>query len=356
MELSELRENIDRIDRQVVKLINERYGYVKKVGEWKQNRDHEIYVPEREKALLEKLEKINDGPMTNETLRAIYREIMSGALALEHPLSVAFLGPETSFSHLGALNKFGHSVNYVARNSIADVFNDVETGRIDYGCVPIENSTEGAVNHTLDMFINSSVQICAETNMRIHHNLMAKCELKDIKRIYSHVQILGQCRNWLLETFPNVELIEIASSTKAAELVCVEENSAAIASTLAAEIYGLNILAENIEDNAYNTTRFLIIGRQKPKPTNDDKTSICFAIRDRVGALYDCLLPFKNAGITMTMIESRPSKRKNWEYYFFIDILGHNTDENIQNALGELEKMAQSLRILGSYPKANQIV
>lgn len=351
--LKDLRSKIDAIDRKIVKLINERYRHVLDVGKWKKGCSHAIYVPEREKAVFENLEKINNGPMTNITLRAVYREIMSGAIALEHPLRVGFFGLEASYTHLAAMAKFGHSVDYSHKNSISDVFNDLEADRIDYGCVPIENSTEGAVNHTLDMFINSNAKICSEINMRIHHNLMAKCSKKEIKKVYSHIQVLSQCRCWLQENLPGVEIVEAANSTKAAETAAREKYSAAISSSLAAEIYKLKILAENIEDIPDNTTRFMIIGKQEPKKTGDDKTSICFALKDRVGALYDSLLPFKNQKITLTMIESRPSKKKNWEYYFFIDMLGHRTDPKIQKALDELEGMSQAMRVLGSYPRFN---
>jgi chorismate mutase/prephenate dehydratase len=308
---------------------------------------------EREKALLEKLEALNEGPMEDRTLRAIYREIMSGALALEHPLQVGYLGPQATFSHLAAMGKFGHSVKYEPKSNIADVFRDVETERLDYGCVPIENSTEGAVNHTLDMFTDSSVQICAEMNLRIHHNLIAKCEFSEIKKVLSHAQVLGQCKSWLHEHMTGVEIVEVASSTKAAGIAASEKGCAAIASILAAELYGLKILHEKIEDNAHNTTRFMVIGRQAPAPTGEDKTSICFSIKDRVGVLYDCLLPFKEEDITLTMIESRPSRRRKWEYFFFIDLLGHSSEEKIKRALEKLENLTQSLRILGSYPRSN---
>ncbi len=356
MDLNEIRVGIDAVDKKIVELLNERFEYVKKVGEWKKNKNHEIYVPEREKALLEKLSDINKGPISNEVLRSIYREIMSGAIALEQPLNISYLGPEASFSQLAALAKFGRSVEYSSKSSISDVFKDVEIERSDYGCVPIENSTEGAVNHTLDMFINSNVSICAEINMKIHHNLMASCKFNEINKLYSHAQVLGQCRNWILEKLPNVELIEVSSTTKAAKFAMVEKKSAAIASTLAAEKYNLNILFKNIEDNADNTTRFMVISKQKPKVTNDDKTSLCFAIKDKIGALYECLVPFKNKGVTLTLIESRPSKKKNWEYFFFVDMLGHVSDENIKEAINELEEMCQFVKILGSYPKSNFMV
>ncbi|HBC87474.1 MAG TPA: prephenate dehydratase [Lentisphaeria bacterium] len=354
--LNELRKEIDQIDEKIVKLINERYKHVIEIGHLKQRTSREIYVPEREKALLGRLEKLNKGPMSPQALRAIYREVMSGAISLEKPLTIGFFGPEASFTHLAALSKFGHCAKYVPKSGISDVFNDVETERIDYGVVPIENSTEGAVNHTLDMLVNSSAKICAEINTRIHHNLLAKCPMSKIRKVYSHAQIFGQCRSWLQEHLPGVETIESSSSTKASKVAAEEKYSAAISSTLAAELYKLDIVADNIEDNADNTTRFLVLGWQEPRPTGDDKTSICYAIKDRVGALYDSLLPFKNEKVTLTMIESRPSKRRNWEYYFFLDFHGHHEDPAPQKALKKLKYMCQFVRILGSYPRSRDIL
>lgn len=357
MDINELRENIDRIDSQIVSLLNERYEYVKRVGEWKNNRSSAIYVPEREKSLLKKLEALNtNGLLENRTLRAIYREIMSGAIALEHPVKVGYLGPEATFSQMAALGKFGRSVEYSACANIADVFTDVERERVNYGCVPIENSTEGAVNYTLDRFIDSTAKICAEVNMRIHHNLLANCKRSEIKRIYSHPQILGQCQNWIQKNLPGVDQVEVSSSTKATKTALTEPGSAAIASTLAAETYGLTVLDKGIEDCSDNTTRFFIIGNQDPKPTGDDKTSICFAIKDKTGALYDCLLPFKTQEITLTMIESRPSKQKNWQYCFFVDMLGHHEEKNVKQAISELEDMCQFVKVLGSYPRNTDII
>ena len=352
MDLQELRIKIDSIDRGIVRLLNDRYEVVKQVGEWKRERGEPIYVPEREKALLEKLETINRGPMPNSTLRAVYREIMSGALRLENPLKVAFFGPEATFTHLAAKMKFGHGVEYLSKSTIADVFHAVESGKCDYGCVPVENSTEGVVNYTLDMLMDSSVKICAEINMRIQQCLLSNAEKSKIKVVYSHAQSLGQCRNWLTEHLPGVETIAVVSNSRAADLAAREEGAAAIGSELAAEVYGLKIVEKGIQDNPNNTTRFLVTGTQEVKPSGQDKTSICFAIKDRVGALYDCLLPFKQAGVTLTMIESRPSKRRNWEYLFFIDMLGHATDPEIATALKELNTLAHSLKILGSYPCA----
>ena len=324
------------------------------------NNKSAIYVPEREKSLLEKLKKYNqeiDGELKDETLCAIYREVMSGAIALEHPVKVGYLGPEATFTQQAALAKFGRSVVYSPANCIAEVFSEVEMDRVDYGCIPIENSTEGAVNYTLDRFINSNVQICAEINLRIHHNLLTKANKKeDIRVIYSHSQPFGQCQKWLQANMQGMELIEVSSTSKAAELAAQELHSAAIASSLAAEVYDLNIVEENIEDNCDNTTRFLIIGKQEPVATGDDKTSICFAIKDRIGALYDSLLPFKNYDVTLTMIESRPLKRKNWQYCFFVDLLGHRSEDKIRKAIEELEDMCQFVKILGSYPRSTDIL
>ena len=352
MDLQELRSQIDSIDRDIVRLLNERYEVVCKVGEWKRERGQPIYVPEREKALLEKLESLNQGPMRNSTLRAIYREIMSGAIQLENPLRVAFLGPEATFTHLAAKMKFGHGAEYLSKSSIADVFHDVESGKCDYGCVPVENSTEGVVNYTLDLLVDSPVKICAEINMKIRQCLLSKTDKANIRIVYSHAQSLGQCRNWLQEYLPGVETVAVVSNSRAADLAAHEEGAAAIGSELAAEVYGLRVLERGIQDNPNNTTRFLVVGTQAVKPSGDDKTSICFAIKDRIGALYDCLLPFKQEGLTLTMIESRPSKRRNWEYFFFIDLLGHSSDPKIAKALEDLNSLAHSFKIFGSYPCA----
>ena len=353
--LAKLRQDIDRIDNRIIDLINRRYRLAQKVGQWKRGQGLKVYVPEREKTLLDRLETLNPGPMTPTTLRAIYREIISGAIALEKPLTIAYLGPQATFTHLAALRRFGHAADFQPKLSIPDIFTDVETERADYGVVPVENSTEGAVNHTLDMFLNTGARICAEINMRIHHHLMAKGPMDKIRRVYSHAQVLGQTRSWLQTHLPGVELVETSSSTKAAETAAAEKHAAAVSSRLAAELYGLDILAEHIEDSAENTTRFLVIGRQDPKPTGDDKTSICYAIKDKVGALYETLLPFKQEKVTLTMIESRPSRRKNWEYCFFVDFIGHADDPVSQRVFEQLKEHCQFARILGSYPRSSDI-
>lgn len=354
MELDDLRKKIDEVDSRIVELLNERYATVLEIGKFKRSRMSAVYVPEREKIVFEKIAALNKGPMSPDTLRAIYREIMSGALALEHPLSVAYLGPEGTFSHIAAVSKFGHSVAYLPQNTIDDIFSAVDSGKANYGCVPIENSSEGAVNLTLDVFTRTKLQICSEINFRVHQSLMARCEMNEIHNLYSHAQSLAQCRGWINENLPDVEIHECTSNAKAASIAAHEPGAAAIAHVFNSDIYGLKVLSENIEDNPHNTTRFLVLGCQSPKRTGCDKTSICFALKDRVGVLFDALLPFKEEEITLSMIESRPSKLQNWEYYFFIDLHGHQEDENVARALDKLRPMTQALRILGSYPRGEE--
>lgn len=344
-------DKIEDIDRKIVELLNERYTHLSELKKADVGVNN-CYHPELDTLRLQHIQKSNSGPMLPETLHAIYREIISGELALNKPLTISYLGPKASFTHLAASAHFGHGVTYIPRNSITDVFCDVEARRSDYGCVPIENSTEGAVNHTLDMLIDSKVRICAEANMRIHHNLMSGCGFSEIRKVYSHAQVFGQCRCWLQEKLPAIDIIEINSTTRAAEIASKEPASAAIASYLAAELYGLNILAENIEDHADNTTRFMIIGDHETEPTGNDKTSIAFAVKEKVGALYECLLPFKENEITMTMIESRPAKRQNWQYCFFVDLLGHQSESGVAEVIGCLKQLCQWVKVLGSYPKS----
>ena len=355
MDLADLRKKIDAVDMEIVRLLNERYRTVLEVGAWKKERTAAVYVPEREKAVLDRLCELNEGPMSAATLRSIYREIMSGALSLEFPLRVAYLGPEATFTHQAAMSKFGRSVGYVAKSSSSEVFAAVINGEAEYGCIPVENSTEGVVNRTLDMFLEwKDAAICAEINLPIHHCLLSKVPLSRIRKVYAHAQTLGQCRGWIRENLRGVELVEVASNTRGAEIAAGEECAGSIASLLAAEVYGLDVVRESVEDNPRNTTRFLVISgkSRESAPTGTDKTSICFAIRDRVGALYDSLLPFKNQGLTLSMIESRPTGEKNWEYQFFVDIIGHREDEKVRAALEELEGLTSALRLLGSYPRA----
>ena len=351
--LQTLRSRIDAIDRQLVNLLNKRTRLVLGIGKIKQASGEEIYAPEREEVVLQRIAKKNQGPLTEESLRAIYREIMSSALSLEKPLIIAYLGPQATYSHMAAVKKFGASLQYEPLPNITDVFTEVAKGRADYGVAPIENSTEGAVTHTYDMFADSDLKVCAQIMLPIRHNLMAACSREQIKKIYTIAQVFAQCRQWLQLNMPHAELIEVSSSTRAAEIAKSEPNATALASSLAAELYGLTIHDENIQDSSENVTRFLVIGRKYPPRTGNDKTSIMFAVQDRIGALHNSIASFKKYKINMTKIESRPSKKKAWEYYFFVDFLGHADDPRIKKALAELARHTVFVKILGSYPNAN---
>lgn len=350
MSLDKLRKKVDSLDAKLINLLNLRAKVTKEIGKVKINTGKSVYSPEREMQVLRKVACLNKGPLKKGALEAIYREVMSASLALEKPLKIAYLGPQASFTNLAALKKFGSQVGYIACNSIADVFLEVERGWADYGVVPIENSIEGAVSHTLDVFVDSDLKICSQVILDVSHNLLANCAKNKIRRIFSNPQVFGQCRIWLKGNLPNAQLLDVSSTTRAAELAKKEKNSAAIASLLASKVYGLKVLASGIEDSPHNITRFLVIGKNVAAPTGRDKTSVLFSIKDRVGALYEMLLPFRKYGINLTKIESRPSKKKAWEYYFFVDILGHEHDGLVKKALRELERKCTYLKILGSYP------
>lgn len=352
MKLLQLRKKIDILDERILGLLNERAKLTLSIGKIKSATSASAYVPNREKEVYEHILKVNKGPLSKDSLKAVYREIMSGSLALEKAVKISYLGPPATFTHLAALKKFGSSVKYYPAASITEIFTEVEKGRADYGVVPIENSIEGAVNHTLDMFMDSGLVICSEISLEVVHNLMANCALSQIKRVYSKFEVFGQCRLWLESNLPNVELIDVSSTSKAAEIAAAQKNSAAIGSSLAAECYGLKVLAKSIEDSAHNVTRFLVIGKTESAPTKKDKTSIMFSVKDKPGVLHDILSPLKKSGINMTKIESRPSKRKAWEYYFFVDIEGHAQNPKIKHALDELKRHTNVFKILGSYPAA----
>jgi chorismate mutase/prephenate dehydratase len=349
--LKKLRQKVDRIDSQILKLINERAQVTLNIGTIKSKRTKPSFSPDREAQIYQRLQKANKkGLLKSETIKAIYREIMSGSLALQSPPRIAYLGPEDTFTHIAALKKFGKSLEYIKCDSIGDVFTEVQRGRADYGVVPIENSTEGAVNYTLDMFIDSDLKICSEIYLPIKHSLMSKSKrISSIKKVYSHPQVFAQCRKWLEKNIPDAKLVSETSTSWAAILARRYKN-AAIASELAAERYGLNIVASSIEDSAHNITRFLIIGNQEAGPTGNDKTSIVFSMKDRAGALHDVLIPFKKSNINLTKIESRPSKRKAWKYYFFVDMQAHINNKKVKQAIKQLEKSCTYLKILGSYP------
>lgn len=356
MDLNELRQQIDTIDQQLVALLNRRAEVVVEIGRLKSGTGAPIYAPDREKAVIEKIRQANKGPLTDRTLQAIYRELMSGSFLLEKPLRIAYLGPEGSYSHLAAVGKFGSSVEYEPMADIRGVFEEVMREHADFGMAPIENSVVGGVIDTLDALIEMDVQICAEINRAIHHNLLANCPLEAVERVYSKPEVFTQCQRWLNETNLGTKTIPVASSSKAAELACHEANSAAIGSSLAADLYHLKIICANIEDNANNVTRFFVIGRQPAKPTGDDKSSIAFTTRDEPGALVSVLHAFREVGVNMSFIQSRPSKRRNWEYYFFVDVKGHQADAAVQQAVADARPHCLRMNILGSYPRAQEVI
>ncbi|MDP2940210.1 MAG: prephenate dehydratase [Candidatus Omnitrophota bacterium] len=350
MKLTSLRQKVDSIDKAIIELLNKRANLSLSIRKLKIKKSKGIYSPDREKQVLSRLAKTNKGPLNQQAVEAIYREIMSSSLALGQPLVIACLGPEASFTHQASLKKFGSLVTYSACDTISEVFNEVEKGNADYGVVPIENSIEGAVTHTMDMLVDSDLKICAQIILEISHNLLSKYDIKSIKKIYSNPQVFGQCRMWLEKNLPRVECIEVSSTAKAAQICTKEKNSGCIASILAAKVYGLKVIAKSIEDVPHNITRFLVIGRDDVGPTGEDKTSIMFSIKDKVGALHDMLVPFQKFRINLTRIESRPSKKKAWDYYFFVDLKGHRQDRNVKLALSILEDKCKYLKILGSYP------
>ena len=354
--LDELRKRIDGIDSQLLKLISERAHCAQQVAAVKKqdNEDAVYYRPEREAQILRSVMKKNPGPLGNEEVARLFREIMSACLALEQPVSVAYLGPEGTFTQEAAIKHFGHSAVSVPMTAIDEVFREVLSDSANYGVVPVENSTEGVVNHTLDNFLESTLKICGEVELRIHHHLLIGPNTKPdkITRVYSHAQSLAQCRKWLDSNYPNVERIAVNSNAEAARMVKGEWNSAAIAGDMAAELYGLEKLNQRIEDHPDNSTRFLIISKDSVPPSGDDKTSIIVSVHNKPGALHDILAPFHKAGIDLTRIETRPSRVGKWAYVFFMDFKGHLEDAGVTGVLNELRSQVADLRILGSYPAA----
>jgi chorismate mutase/prephenate dehydratase len=355
--LLKIREQIDAVDVQIHELINARARLAQQVGISKHKDGHTVdfYRPEREAQVLRQAQARNDGPLRDEEILRLFREIMSACLAQEQPLKVAFLGPEGTFTQAAVLKHFGHSVRALSLPSIDEVFQEVQAGTADFGVVPIENSSEGTVNNTLDRFLSTSLHICGEVELRIHHNLIGRMRgLEDIVRVCAHPQALGQCRGWLDEHLPGAERVPVSSNAEGARRARDERGSAAIASDTAAEIYGLEIIAPKIEDSPDNTTRFLVLGRKQLKPSGADKTTILLSPGDgdAAGALLHLLEPLATHGISMTRIESRPSRKRKWHYVFFIDIEGHAEDASVAKALAVLEKRASLFRVLGSYPRA----
>ncbi|MBI2095299.1 MAG: prephenate dehydratase [Candidatus Omnitrophica bacterium] len=358
MSVDKVRKKIDSIDERVLRLLNERAGICKKIGKIKRRRKEGVYAADREKEVLDRLKRLSKGPLPPSAIEAIYREIMSSAISLEKEVKIAYLGPEFTFTHQAALKKFGASVRYFPCPNISDVFAEVERGRSDYGVVPVENSTEGAVNYTLDMFIESPLKICAELYLSINQYLLSNAaSMKTVNQIYSIPQALAQCRLWLESNLPGAKLMTTSSTAEAARYVAehpqFKNEIACVASLLAAREYRLRVIAPSIEDNANNTTRFIIISRAESRPTGKDRTSVVFSVKDRVGALHDILIPFQKANINLTKIESRPSKKKVWSYFFFVDFEGHVKEPRISSALKNLEKHCTFFKLLGSYPKAD---
>lgn len=350
MKLNKLRKQIDQIDEKIVPLLNKRIEASNEISLIKRKAGKGVYSPDREQEVFNKVDSFNQGPLNKGALESIYREIMSSSLSLDDSFKVAYLGPEATFTHLASLKRFGTQVMYLPCYSIADVFLEVERGNAEYGVVPIENSIEGAVSHTLDMFVDSDLKICAQVLLNVSHNLLANCPKDKIKKVYSIGQVFGQCRIWLEKNLPGVEKIEVSSTTRAAQIASSEKNSASISSLLAASVYKLKVIEPDIEDSPHNITRFLVIGKNDVSPTGHDRTSILFSIKDKVGALYEMLVSFKNNKINLTKIESRPSKKKAWDYYFFVDLDGHKENPRVKKALDNLEHKCKFLKILGSYP------
>jgi len=354
--LTALRQRIDDLDRRIVELLNERAGVVVEVGKTKLADGAPIYAPDREQEVLNRIAELNRGPLPQRTLQAIYRELMSGSFALERPLRIGYLGPEGSFSNLAAQRKFGASVEYRPLADIRAVFEEVARGHCDLGLVPIENSVGGGVVDTLDSFIETHVCICAEVLVEVHQNLLANCPPEKITAIASNPEVFAQCRKWLSTGFRRVDLMPVASTSKAAEMAVSTEGLAAIGSSLAAELYNLKIVFANIEDNPNNMTRFFVIAASPAKRTGNDKTAIMFTTMHRAGALAEVLNVFSKHGINLTNIDTRPSKRRNWEYYFFVDAEGHAEDPHVAKALQEARGHCGEIHVLGSFPKATEPV
>lgn len=354
-QLAKIRDRIDDIDQQIQDLLNARAEAAQEVAKIKLASDPDavFYRPEREAQVLRMVKQRNRGPLDAESVARLFREIMSACLALELPLRVAYLGPAGTFTQAAAHKHFGHAVDTVSMTAISDVFQEVESGSCHYGVVPVENSSEGVVSHTLDMFLNSPLKICGEVTLRIHHNLLgSSSDLGSLKVVYSHQQSLAQCRGWLDRHLPFVERIPVGSNAEAANRAMESKDSAAIAGRMAAELYGLQVLAPNIEDDPGNTTRFLVVGQQSVPASGDDKTSLLMSTRNEAGGLHQLLGPLAEHGISMTRIESRPSRRGNWDYVFFVDINGHRDDEGVKPALRALQARAGMYKELGSYPRA----
>jgi len=354
--LEACRRTIDEADRQIVELLNRRAAAAVEIGKLKDASGSPMYVPDRERRVMNKVHELNRGPLPRAAIEAVYREIISASIAMERPLKVGFLGPEGSFSHLAARAHFGASVEYRGVDDIQHVFEDVDRGVIDVGLVPIENSTGGGVHDTLDCFMQSSAGVCAEVLISIHHHLMSHADVERVQRVCSRPEVFEQCRKWLAAHLPQAERVPVASSAKAAELASADHALAAVGSGLAAELHALPIRAQNIEDNPQNVTRFFVVSRITARPTGHDKTAIMFTTAHKPGALAEVVNVFARHGVNLTHIDKRPSQRINWEYYFFIDCEGHHEEPAMQDALAEARDHCLHLSVLGSFPKATDVL
>ncbi len=352
-DLSKLRSEIDALDVDILAKLNARATLARKVGSLKVG---QAYRPEREAEVLRRIIEINEGPLPDEVAARLFREIMSACLALERPVTVSYLGPKGTFSERAAVKQFGEGAETIPQQSIDEVYRSVESGAADFGVVPVENSTEGAVGRSLDLMPQTTLKTCGEVLLRIHHHLMAqsRSELGVIRRVFSHGQSLAQCHEWLNANMPHAERVAVSSNAEAARRASIEPMSAAVAGEMAAQHYGLTLLASNIEDEPNNTTRFLVLGNYEPKPSKagKDKTSLVLSAANRAGAVYEMLTPFATRGVSMSKFESRPSKVAMWEYLFFVDIDGHQDDANVVEALAEVRNIAGYVKVLGSYPAA----
>ncbi len=354
-EIRDLRQKIDKIDDQILKLINRRAALAIQIGKEKSknSQTNHFHVPHREREIIERLQNLNPGPFPDSSVESVFREVFSATLALEKPLKIAYLGPETTFSHQAALKQFGHSAIHTPFNNIESIFAEVEKDHCGYGIVPVENSTEGVINLTLDCFVDSPLLIVDELKLGISLCLMSKeSDRKNVKVLYSHPQALAQCRNWLNVNFSGVEQIPVSSTAHAAQLARDEKNSAAIAGRLAVEVYDLNILADEIQDRRDNYTRFLVIGKEKAKKAKRNKTTLMYSIRDEAGSLLKTLQLFAKNKINLTKIQSRPLRDRTWEYLFYLDFDGHIEDKNVHRVIETLQKHCLFMKILGSYPEA----
>ncbi len=352
-DLARLRERIDQTDRKILELLNVRAEIAREVGSVKKEHDLRVYVPEREAEIIQRLSSMNRGPFPPEGVATIFREIISASISLEKPMRVSFLGPKATFTQMACIKQFGESADLVPMINVTEVFESVERKDCEFGVVPIENSTEGVVSNTLDMFVEFNQSIIGEIMLEISHSLLSVTgDISHIETVYSHPHAIAQCRHWLEKNLKKAKVLHVESTARAAELASEDPSAAAVAAEGAGKLYGLRIIKKNIQDNVYNLTRFIIIGKMHPGRTGKDKTSIIFSVKDEVGALFKILEPFSKTGINLTKIESRPVKKRAWEYLFFLDMEGHIKDEKVKNALDGMRVFCAYFKILGSYPRA----